>query len=136
MCSVLERAWSENMKRLLRVVLFVITAAVLAMGVTSCGDDKLTEEALIGTWNCTDNSQSHNHEWSCRLLFLDGGRFIDNDGDQGDFRITNGMIEFRFDVAILEGDVDTVIYSAKLNGDILTISYGNGSGTLTLRKEL
>ena len=82
---------SKNIKKLLLAAVLAVLALGLFVG---CGSTD-PEEALVGTWEYTGGSQDP--YWHHYLVFTEGGRFMDNDGDWGDFIIDGNRITFAFD---------------------------------------
>ena len=54
-----------------------------------------TENTIYGTWICTDDTVAH--QWMCEITFTADGRFVDKDGDQGDFHIDGNTLTLDFD---------------------------------------
>jgi hypothetical protein len=52
--------------------------------------------AFVGTWACNDRT-CRPHMWICDLVFTADGRFLDGDGDWGNFYLEDGTITFEFD---------------------------------------
>ena len=66
---------------------------LLAMMFAGCQVDP--NEAIIGHWECQDDTQSHIS--ICTLIFDRDNRFTDGDGDGGIFIISGNMLHFDFD---------------------------------------
>ena len=75
-------------------LLFVLFAILIVALLGACGGQD-AEEAVVGTWQCQDNSQPH--AWVCTLVFDADGRFVDADGDAGDFVIDGDTLTLNFD---------------------------------------
>ena len=75
-------------------LLFVLFAILIVALLGACGGQD-PEEAIVGTWQCQDNSQPH--QWMCTLTFDARGRFVDADGDAGDFIIDGDSLTLHFD---------------------------------------
>jgi hypothetical protein len=54
--------------------------------------------AFVGTWACNDRN-CRPHMWICDMLFTADGRFLDGDGDWGNFYVVGNEITFEFDFA-------------------------------------
>ena len=103
-------------RRILCVVLAVMCAVTLgACGLLGGGNSP--EVAIVGDWQCNDNSQPH--IWMCTLSFTADGRFVDRDGDWGDFRISGNLLTLDFD------DFETATVNFRLRGNRLTLT-GDG----------
>jgi len=98
-------------KVLVLAVLGVVCFALLA----ACGSVD-PNEAIIGSWECRDNSQDH--AWYCGFTFTSDGRFTDRDGDVGSYTINGNSLTLDFDF------YDRHDYTARFNssGNRLTIS--------------
>ena len=75
-------------------LLFVLFAILIVALLGACGGQD-PEEAIVGTWQCQDNSQPH--RWVCTFTFSADGRFVDRDGDAGDFVIDGDSLTLDFD---------------------------------------
>ncbi|MCL2857719.1 MAG: hypothetical protein FWE19_08410 [Oscillospiraceae bacterium] len=53
------------------------------------------ELSIVGRWECHDTTVPH--AWMCLLIFDKNGRFVDRDGDWGDFTIIGDTLTLRFD---------------------------------------
>jgi len=79
------------MKRKLLIILLAIVCVALLGACTS----EAPETAIIGTWECLD--ETHVHNWECLLIFDEDGRFEDRDGDGGRFHIEGDSLILAFD---------------------------------------
>jgi len=95
-------------KKLLIAVIAILCVALLG----ACGSNP-PEEAIIGTWECQDDTIPHS--WMCLFTFDENGRFVDKDGDAGDFRIDGDSLTLAFD-----------------NFDAITVTFEIRSNRLTL----
>ena len=75
-------------------LLFVLFSILLVALLGACGGQS-SEEAIVGTWQCQDTSQPH--RWMCTFVFDADGRFVDADGDAGDFVIDGDSLTLNFD---------------------------------------
>lgn len=107
-------------KKVLFVALIVLCAALLG----ACAGTE-PEVAIVGTWECQDDSISH--KWMCLLIFDENGRFTDNDGDGGSFHITNDSLILDFD------QFEAITFSYRLRGNRLTITGDDTRVVLTRR---
>ena len=96
-------------KKILCVVLAVMCVALLG----ACASDP-PEVAIVGDWQCRDTTQPH--IWMCTLSFTADGRFVDGDGDWGDFRISGDVLTLAFD------DFAPVTVNFQLRGNRLTLT--------------
>ena len=78
------------MKRVISILILVVLATTL---LAACSVNP--EEAIIGTWRCTDDSQPH--IYLCGLTFFENGRFVDKDGHEGYFVIDGDILHLDFD---------------------------------------
>ncbi|MCL2841856.1 MAG: hypothetical protein FWE28_00080 [Oscillospiraceae bacterium] len=108
-------------KRILLLALALL--CVVALG--ACGGSD-PETDIIGTWQCLDNTQPH--QWMCTLIFEEGGRFVDRDGDEGDFIIDGDTLTLDFDGF---GPFEVTF---RLRGNRLTIEAGDDLGVMLTRQ--
>ena len=79
------------MKKLLFIVLISLLGVTM---LAACSPDP--ETALVGTWECRDDSE-YEHDFFCLFTFFSDGRFTDRDGDEGDWRISGNTITLDYD---------------------------------------
>ncbi|MCL2842882.1 MAG: DUF5640 domain-containing protein [Oscillospiraceae bacterium] len=72
---------------------------------------------LLGKWECQDDTVPH--AWMCLLLFEEGGRFTDSEGDTGTFVIDGSYLTFLFD------GFQPIVVEFILFEDILTLQGDN-----------
>jgi len=75
-------------------MLLVVLAILLVVPFAACSSDP-PEVAIVGVWECQDTTQPH--QWMCSLAFDANGRFLDRDGDAGDFIIDGDSLTLEFD---------------------------------------
>ena len=92
-------------------IAFVLLALLLAASFAACTTDP--ETAIIGTWECQDDTQPHIY-W-CNLTFEEGGRFFDGDGDWGNFHIFEDTLTLDYD------NWGQITFSFSIRGRLLTI---------------
>jgi len=79
----------------MKKILFIITISLLSAAMlVACNPDP--ETALIGTWECRDDSEFV-HDFFCMFTFNADGRFTDRDGDSGDWRVFGNTLTIDFD---------------------------------------
>ena len=120
------------MKRLIALLIalmMVFTLAACGGGNGGGGDttDPPTPDVhpIVGTWECLDDTQPH--LWLCFLVFDEDGRFVDKDGDAGDYIIDGNSLTLEFD-AFLPFD-----FNFSISGDQLTIT-GDGIRVVLTRQ--
>ena len=79
----------------MKKLLFIVVIAMLGIAVLAACDPN-PETAIIGTWECRDDSE-FDHEYFCLFTFYSDGRFTDRDGDSGDWRIFGNTLTIDFD---------------------------------------
>jgi len=78
----------------MKKLLFIVIISLLGIVVLgACTPDPQT--ALVGTWECRDDSQPH--MYLCVLTFFSDGRFTDDDGDPGDWRVFGNTLTLDYD---------------------------------------
>jgi hypothetical protein len=87
----IKRKAAFSMKKLLFILIISLLGAAM---LTACSPDP--ETALVGTWECRDDSE-YEHDYLCLLTFYDSGRFTDRDGDEGDWRIFGNTLTLDYD---------------------------------------
>ncbi|MCL2843734.1 MAG: META domain-containing protein [Oscillospiraceae bacterium] len=102
--------------------LLVLCALLIMVSLGACADP---ETAIIGTWECLNDSIPH--EWMCGLVFDEDGRFVDSDGDRGSFQIARNSLTLEFD------DFEAVTFSYRIRGDQLTLTGDETNVVLTRR---
>jgi len=107
------------MKKKLLLILLVMLC-VVQLG--ACANP---EAAIIGTWECQDDTISH--EWMCLLVFDEDGRFVDGDGDGGSFQITRNSLTLEFD------GFEAITFSYSIREDQLTIT-GDETNVILIRQ--
>jgi hypothetical protein len=65
------------------LVIVVAVIAFIAAVVVIVNNNPPVTERIAGEWRCTDSCTSCT--WSCRLILYENGRFIDNEGNDGDW---------------------------------------------------
>ena len=80
------------MKR--RLLALVIIAVFDVVMLAACTVDP--ETAIVGAWECRDDSE-YEHDFFCFLSFSEDGRFVDRDGDGGDWRMFSNTLTLDFD---------------------------------------
>ncbi|MCL2827440.1 MAG: hypothetical protein FWD99_01735 [Oscillospiraceae bacterium] len=88
-----------------------------------------TNNSIIGTWECYDATVPH--EWFCLLIFSEDGRFVDLDGDEGSFIITEDTLDLFFDY--FEDPSSRMRFTYSIQGNQLTLSVLDTSITLIRR---
>ena len=78
-------------KKVLIVVATVLCVALLA----ACGGGNAAADSIVGTWECRESGCAH--DWFCNLVFDENGRFVDGDGDWGDYIIDGDSLTLEFD---------------------------------------
>ena len=79
------------MKKLLLILMLM---TLVAASVAACSPDP--EVAIIGEWRCNDDTVPH--IFLCEITFFADGRFVDGDGDVGDFVISGNMLHLDYDL--------------------------------------
>jgi hypothetical protein len=103
------------MKKKLINALLLFTTVCMFITISACEEPN---NPITGAWECHDESVPH--DWMCKLLFTPDGRFVDRDGDEGDWELTNGLLTLRWD----EYPPYEVLVTITLN--TLTIEQGVG----------
>ena len=108
------------MKRKIIALLLII---VLSMALLSaCAD---YERAIVDSWECRDTTQDH--FWLCEITFTDDGRFVDRDGDTGNWSIDGNTLTLDYD------DFDTWSHSMRFSFGELILS-GDDIGRVALHR--
>ena len=79
----------------MKKLLFIVVIAMLGVALLGACDPN-PETALVGTWECRDDSE-YDHEFFCLFTFNANGRFTDRDGDAGDWRVFGNTLTIDFD---------------------------------------
>lgn len=107
-------------KRILVLTLALLCVAALG----ACGGSD-PETDILGTWQCLDDSQPH--QFLCTLILSEGNRFVDRDGDEGDFIIDGNTLTLVFDNAMF-GPFE---FTFRLGANRLTLEADGGRMLLT-----
>jgi len=78
-------------KRVISIFLMIIVMFAFAV-MPACEERSYS---IIGAWECHDESAPH--DWMCSLIFSSDGRFVDRDGDFGDWQLVNRLLLFKWD---------------------------------------
>jgi len=84
---------------------------------------------LFGRWICTDTDNPH--LFLCELVFSDDGRFVDYDGDRGDWWVSDNLLTLHFD----EDDYGSLAYSFNLVGNNILEILIDGEIAVRLHRE-
>jgi len=76
-------------------ILFILLALLLMLPLAACGSTD-PEEAILGRWECENETVPHT--WACTFIFEANGRFVDRDGDVGDWSIDGNDLTLAFDM--------------------------------------
>jgi S1-C subfamily serine protease len=91
---------------------------------TTPGQPTSPEQQIVGTWATPGGGD----RWYHRMTFHGNGRFIDNDGDWGNWRLNGNRITFDFDMS------DSITFFYALSGSILTFSDNDGNSVQLWRQ--
>jgi len=110
---------------MIKRVLSVALAAVLCVALLGACASTPPEQAIVGSWECRDNSQPH--IWMCTLTFDADGRFVDGDGDWGSFILSGNTLTFQFD------EFGAISVNYRIRGNRLTLT-GDGLNIVLHRR--
>jgi hypothetical protein len=71
------------------------------------------DSRFVGAWGCP---LPHTHNFLCDISFSEDGRFIDGDGDEGDYTVVGNTVKLSFDALEIADEISVDFVSDGSNG--------------------